>query len=229
MPGSVVSDARSAGRAGRARAWRRGASWRLWCPPGTAYPGDPVAPDLQDAVTVAALAREFHGSPAGTPETTSVAAPPARKPQLSGPLAESIAVSCVFGQVTAVREVSIQVRPGEIVGLLGANGAGKTTLIRMLLGLIPATDGQILLLGQQPSRQTRRRIGYVPQGLGLYDDLTVAENMAFAAAVFGSQAADPCVLPAGRSRSRRYPSASCRLACSAGLRSRRRWRTSLIC
>jgi ABC-2 type transport system ATP-binding protein len=76
-----------------------------------------------------------------------------------------------------------------VVGLLGANGAGKTTLIRILLGLIPATTGQVLLLGERPGRQTRRRIGYVPQGLGLYDDLTVAENMAFAAAVFGKQAA----------------------------------------
>jgi len=101
-------------------------------------------------------------------------------------LAQSVGVSCVFGAVTAVREVSIQVRPGEIVGLLGANGAGKTTLIRMLLGLIPPTTGQILLLGERPSRATRRRIGYVPQGLGLYDDLTVAENLEFAAAVFGA-------------------------------------------
>jgi ABC-2 type transport system ATP-binding protein len=59
----------------------------------------------------------------------------------------------------------------------------------MLLGLIPAATGQVLLLGERPSRQTRRRIGYVPQGLGLYDDLSVAENMAFAAAVFGKQPA----------------------------------------
>jgi D-alanine-D-alanine ligase len=58
------------------------------------------------------------------------------------------------------------------VGLLGANGAGKTTLIRMLLGLLPASDGHVLLFGASPSRETRRRMGYVPQGLGLYDDLT---------------------------------------------------------
>ena len=77
------------------------------------------------------------------------------------------------------------VGPGEVVGLLGANGAGKTTLIRMLLGLLRASAGQVRLFGQPPSRQTRRRIGYVPQGLGLYDDLTVAENLAFAREVFG--------------------------------------------
>src|ERR1700739_1125892 len=78
--------------------------------------------------------------------------------------------------------------PGEIVGVLGANGGGKTTLSRMLLGLIPATAGQVRLLGEPPGRATRRRVGYVPQGLGLYDDLTAADNMAFAAAVFGGSA-----------------------------------------
>ncbi len=72
-----------------------------------------------------------------------------------------------------------------MVGLLGANGAGKTTLIRMLLGLLPASAGQVRLFGGPPSRQARRRLGYVPQGLGLYDDLTPAENLAFTAAVFG--------------------------------------------
>ena len=93
-----------------------------------------------------------------------------------------------FGTHAAVREVSLAVRPGEIVGLLGANGAGKTTLIRMLLGLLPVSGGTIALFGAPPSRATRRRIGYVPQGLGLYDDLTVAENLRFSAAVFGMPA-----------------------------------------
>ncbi|HMG61987.1 MAG TPA: ABC transporter ATP-binding protein [Streptosporangiaceae bacterium] len=94
-----------------------------------------------------------------------------------------------FGAATAVRDVSLAVGPGEIVGLLGANGAGKTTLIRMLLGLLPATAGTIALFGARPSRDSRRRLGYVPQGLGLYDDLTVAENLSFSAAVFGGPSA----------------------------------------
>ena len=102
-------------------------------------------------------------------------------------LAATAHVTCRFGRVTAVRDVSVEVRPGEIVGLIGANGAGKTTLIRMLIGLIPATSGQVRLLGEAPSRLTRRRIGYVPQSLGLYDDLTVAENLEFAAQVFGTE------------------------------------------
>lgn len=99
-------------------------------------------------------------------------------------LAEAVGVTKMFGGFSAVRDVNLQVQPGEIVGLLGANGAGKTTLIKMLLGLTPATSGSVSLFGQPPSRQTRRRLGYVPQSLGLYDDLTTAENMAFTAKVF---------------------------------------------
>ncbi len=101
------------------------------------------------------------------------------------PLAKCAQVTRRFGEFTAVREVDLEIGPGEIVGLLGANGAGKTTLIRMLLGLIGTSEGTVELFGEPPSRRTRSRLGYVPQGLGLYDDLTPAENMAFAAAVFG--------------------------------------------
>ena len=104
---------------------------------------------------------------------------------MAGALAECVAVSRRFGDFTAVDQVNLSLHPGEVVGLLGANGAGKTTLIRMLLGLLPASAGQVLLFGGPPSRQARRRLGYVPQGLGLYDDLTTAENLAFSAAVFG--------------------------------------------
>jgi ABC-2 type transport system ATP-binding protein len=104
---------------------------------------------------------------------------------VTGPLAECRAVSRQFGPFTAVDRVDLALHRGEVVGLLGANGAGKTTLIRLLLGLLPASAGEVRLFGGPPSRQARRRIGYVPQTLGLYDDLTPAENLAFAAAVFG--------------------------------------------
>jgi ABC-2 type transport system ATP-binding protein len=102
------------------------------------------------------------------------------------PLAESLGATRRFGAFVAVDTVDLAVRAGEVVGLLGANGAGKTTLIRMLLGLLPPSEGEVRLFGAPPSRETRRRLGYVPQGLGLYDDLTPRENLAFSAAVFGT-------------------------------------------
>jgi ABC-2 type transport system ATP-binding protein len=105
------------------------------------------------------------------------------------PLAECAAVTKVFGRITVVDQVNLAVGPGEMVGLLGANGAGKTTLIRMLLGLLPVSAGSVRLFGRPPSRASRRRIGYVPQTLGLYDDLTVAENLAFSRAVFSTGSA----------------------------------------
>ncbi len=86
-----------------------------------------------------------------------------------------------FGTVTAVADVSMHVAAGEVVGLVGANGAGKTTLIRMLLGVLATSGGRVELLGGPPDRRRRSRLGYVPQNLGLYRDLTVAENLRFIA------------------------------------------------
>jgi ABC-2 type transport system ATP-binding protein/ribosome-dependent ATPase len=104
-----------------------------------------------------------------------------------GVLAETANVTRYFGTFAAVNEVSVRVAEGEIVGLIGANGAGKTTLIRLLLGLLPATTGRVALFGRLPSRETRQRLGYVPQSLGLYTDLTVAENLQFITRAFGSR------------------------------------------
>ncbi len=102
------------------------------------------------------------------------------------------AVTGRFGSFTAVDAVDLQVRAGEVVGLLGPNGAGKTTLIKMVLGLLTPTDGTVTLFGEAPRLEHRRRIGYVPQNLGLWPDLTVAENLEFRADVFGrNSAGDP--------------------------------------
>ncbi|HEY2550299.1 MAG TPA: ABC transporter ATP-binding protein [Streptosporangiaceae bacterium] len=108
-----------------------------------------------------------------------------------GILAESAAVCRRFGSFTAVSGVDIAVSGGEVVGLLGANGAGKTTLIRLLLGLAEPTQGTVALFGSLPSIATRRRVGYVPQTLGLYAGLTVAQNWSFTAAAFGTHAPLP--------------------------------------
>jgi len=220
MPGSVRAVAERPDGQAAQLAWHRGGGWRAWSPPGgpaELHPaGTPVDADLQDAVTVAALERELAETASADAVPGAAALSAAAGPSAAGadnpgasrraghasagqpghggaaPLAECAGVTCRFGDFIAVREVSIQVRPGEIVGLLGANGAGKTTLIRMLLGLQRASRGRVALLGGPPSRESRRRIGYVPQGLGLYDDLTASENLAFAAGIFGSQ---PPALP----------------------------------
>jgi ABC-2 type transport system ATP-binding protein len=116
-------------------------------------------------------------------------AAPLRTAAASGPLQAS-ATEAVrrFGAANAVDRVSLEVHGGEVVGLLGANGAGKTTLIRLLLGLLRPTAGTLRLFGRPPSRPARLRLGYVPQGLGLWEDLTVAENLAFTSRAFGVDA-----------------------------------------
>lgn len=106
-------------------------------------------------------------------------------------IAELDGVSKEFGRVVAVDTVSFSVAQGEVVGLLGANGAGKTTALRMLLGLILPTSGRVTLFGRTPDLESLRHVGYVPQGLGLYTDLTARENMRFQAGVYDVAVAPP--------------------------------------
>lgn len=100
-------------------------------------------------------------------------------------LVELAGVRRCYGDVEALDGADLTVESGQVVGLLGGNGAGKTTLIRILLGLERADAGSVLLFGEPPSRGGRRRVGYVPQGLGLWADLTVGENVAFSASAYG--------------------------------------------
>ena len=92
-----------------------------------------------------------------------------------------------FGAFTAVKGVSLQVRQGEIYGLLGANGAGKTTTIKMLCGLLEPTSGEIHLAGERSLRSgaVRQQIGYMSQKFSLYNDLSIEENLDFFAGVYG--------------------------------------------
>jgi ABC-2 type transport system ATP-binding protein/ribosome-dependent ATPase len=110
---------------------------------------------------------------------------------VTGSLLRATRVTRRFGDFTAVDDVSMDVQAGEVVGLLGANGAGKTTVLRMLLGLLAPTSGATELLGGEPDRGRRSRMGYVPQGLGLYRDLTLRENLAFSAQAYGVAAPEP--------------------------------------
>jgi ABC-2 type transport system ATP-binding protein/ribosome-dependent ATPase len=105
---------------------------------------------------------------------------------MSEPLLAVDGLVKTFGANRAVDDVALAVGPGEVVGLLGANGAGKTTVIRMLLGLLQPDHGDAHLFGRPPTLESRRRLGYVPQGLGLYQELTVAENVAFSAQAYGT-------------------------------------------
>jgi drug efflux transport system ATP-binding protein len=92
-----------------------------------------------------------------------------------------------FGSFHAVKGVNIDVRYGEIYGLLGANGAGKTTTIKMLCGLVAPTSGEMQLADERGSLRSsfvRQRIGYMSQKFSLYDDITINENLDFFAGVY---------------------------------------------
>ena len=106
----------------------------------------------------------------------------------SGSAIQTDRLSKSFGSFQAVKNVTLQVRYGEIYGLLGANGAGKTTTIKMLCGLLAAGGGEITLAGETRnlrSRDLRRRIGYMSQKFTLYDDLSVVQNLEFYCGVYG--------------------------------------------
>jgi ABC-2 type transport system ATP-binding protein len=97
-----------------------------------------------------------------------------------------------FGQLFAVDHLDIRVGRAEVYGFLGPNGSGKSTTIRMLCGLLAPTSGEIEVLGHELPRDAeavKRSIGYMTQKFSLYDDLTVAENLAFLAAVHGLRGA----------------------------------------
>ena len=88
-----------------------------------------------------------------------------------------------FGTVSAVENASIEVRPGEIFGLVGPDGAGKTTLLRMLCGIVTPTGGRVIFAGDR-HRAGSSGFGYMPQKFSLYGDLTVMENINFFGALY---------------------------------------------
>jgi ABC-2 type transport system ATP-binding protein len=93
-----------------------------------------------------------------------------------------------FGSFHAVKNFQLEIRNGEIYGLLGANGAGKTTSIKIMCGLIEPTSGSVTLLGLSKglrAAEVRSRIGYMSQKFSLYDDLTIGENLDFYARLYG--------------------------------------------
>jgi len=110
-------------------------------------------------------------------------------------LAKTFRLGFFRKRVEAVRNVSFDVRRGEIFGFLGPNGAGKTTTLKMLMGLIFPSAGRAEVLGQPvPSRSAKRRLGYLPESPYFYDYLSPEEFLDFIGAL--------CDLPAGERRAR---------------------------
>jgi ABC-2 type transport system ATP-binding protein len=104
------------------------------------------------------------------------------------PIVAIESVSKLYGGVAAVREVTLHVRRGEVLGLLGPNGSGKTTLLRMLTGYLAPTSGRLSVAGfdtESDRMQARRRIGYVPEALPLYQHMRVREFLRFMARLRG--------------------------------------------
>ncbi len=104
------------------------------------------------------------------------------------PIIHTEHLSRKFGQLVAVRDVSMSVDKGEIFGVLGPNGAGKSTTIRMLCGILDPTGGRGTVVGFDIAKQAERikeRIGYMTQRFSLYEDLSVIENLIFYAGIYG--------------------------------------------
>ena len=99
-----------------------------------------------------------------------------------------------YGRVRIIQGVSLEVRNGEILAVIGRNGVGKTTLLKTLVGALPPMSGRIAFKGEEisglpPSRRARLGIGYVPQGRGIFARLSVADNLLMGERVGGRKAA----------------------------------------
>jgi ABC-2 type transport system ATP-binding protein len=101
---------------------------------------------------------------------------------------EAKGLTKTYGRAVAVDHISFDVGRGEIFGLLGPNGAGKTTTILMLLGLTDISAGEVRVLGFNPAREplsVKRRVGYLPDTVGFYDQMTAADNLRYTARLIG--------------------------------------------
>src|SRR5687767_6443364 len=104
------------------------------------------------------------------------------------PIITARGLTRVFDEHVAVDDLTFDVMPGEILGVVGPSGSGKTTTVRMLTGTLGRTSGEISVLGEDPrrfSRRARGRIAYMPQLFSLYEDLSAQENVGFVAALYG--------------------------------------------
>src|SRR5690606_24771876 len=85
----------------------------------------------------------------------------------------------VYGDTVVVDAVDLQVRPGRFTGFVGANGAGKTTTMRMIMGVLAPSSGEVLWHGAPIDAADRRRFGYMPEERGLYPRMTLVDQLVF--------------------------------------------------
>lgn len=169
---------------GHLQTWRRAQNHYFW----TRRDKEPAIPagayqeslDLENSAIAHLLAEESRESQG---DATPPIFPVSDVSDQRHTLVEADNVTRSFGHFNALLGVSVNVRPGEVVGLLGGNGAGKTTLMRIMLGLDVPSSGTAMLFGHSPSPRSRELLGYVAQGLGLYPSLSALENLKFAATV----------------------------------------------
>ena len=112
---------------------------------------------------------------------------PPRRLGDGGPVIEARGLTCRFGDFTAVDHVSFAIERGEIFGFVGSNGCGKTTTMKMLTGLLPASEGEARLFGRPLDARdiaARNRVGYMSQAFSLYTELTVRQNLDLHARLF---------------------------------------------
>lgn len=117
---------------------------------------------------------------------------PPRKAQPGGPAIVARNLTRRFGDFTAVNNVSFEIERGEIFGFLGSNGCGKTTTMKMLTGLLPASEGEASLFGKPADAgniETRKRVGFMSQNFSLWGELTVRQNLALHARLFHMESA----------------------------------------
>jgi ABC-2 type transport system ATP-binding protein len=157
---------------------------------------------LSAAQPAAPIAENDHLAPLSPAETAAIAAPadptpvnPAKStsPPLphvapaSAPAIQTIDLCKKYGALTALDHLSMTLEPGDVFGFIGPNGAGKSTTMKILTGLLQPTSGQAMILGKKVSENgdfVRRKVGYMPDSFGVYDDLKVSEYLEFFASAY---------------------------------------------
>jgi len=155
---------------------------------------EPVSPRIEDAfVTLLGAQHQTNQSqsrPTVRLKSASALSPSSQSHDTSSPVIRVQHVKRRFGDFYAVKGISFDVQRGEIFGLLGANGAGKTTMFRMLCGLLPASEGELDIVGVDVRRnpaKARERIGYMAQKFSLYGSLSVLDNLQFFSSAYRLQ------------------------------------------